>query len=102
METAPRGGYGESYSGEARLFLRGLARESGWLTLTGPREGQPHSHFSSRTKTPAGESHWPFAASDLYSISVFNSSSVAYRAVGEAGEAAFVEFAACLKGDDAK
>lgn len=36
------------------------------------------------------------------SISVFNSSSVAYRRAGGAGEAAFVEIAACLKGDDAK
>ncbi len=41
METAaPHGGHGSRYSGEARLFVRGLALESGWLALTGPRKGQ--------------------------------------------------------------
>lgn len=80
MTTAPRGGYGNSYSGEARLFVRGLARESGWLELTGPREGRAGvtaTLVSLDGLTPAGESYWPFAASDLYSISVLNSSFVA-------------------------
>lgn len=80
MTTAPRGGYGNSYSGEVRLFVRGLARESGWLALTGPREGRAGvtaTLLSLDGLTPAGESYWPFATSDLYSISVLNSSSVA-------------------------
>lgn len=63
--TAPHGGYGSRYSGEARLFVRGLARESGWLALTGPREGRAGvtaALGSLGGLTPLGETHWPFVA----------------------------------------
>lgn len=105
METAaPRGGYGSLYSSEARLFVRGLARESGWLALTGPREGQAGvtaAPGSLGGLTPPERVTGDSQLDSLHSISALIHPPLPRAAAG-AGEAAFVEFAAFLKGDDAK
>lgn len=51
MTTAPRGGYGKSYSGEARLFVRGLARESGVARANRSGRSDSHLRISGRTNT---------------------------------------------------
>lgn len=105
METAaPRGGYGSSYSGEARLLVRGLARESGWLALTGPREGQAGvtaAPGSLGGLTPLERVTGHSQLDSLHSISAL----IILRCLElllEQVRRLFVEFAAFLKGDDAK
>lgn len=70
----------------------------------GTGRSDSRSRISGRTNT-SGESYWAFAARLSSQHPRFNPPPLPRAAAGAAagaGEAAFVEFAACLKGDVAK